>query len=753
MKELAIYGKGGIGKSTLCANLSAALATPDNRILQIGCDPKHDSTRLLLHGKRLTTVLDYIRVTGPLDYRLEDVLSYGYKDVGCIEAGGPKPGIGCAGRGIITAFEMLDKFHIKDSFDMILYDVLGDVVCGGFAVPIRREYADEIFLVTSGEFMAIYAANNILKGIRNFDKDTRRRVAGILYNSRNVQGEDERVALFASAVGLPVVAKIPRSNVFAEAEHRNVTAYELAGRNDAGAGEAAGIRALFEDLAERVKNGLPLYEARPLDDEQLEKLFSDFGAGEIPDAGNGPKQKDPEAEDLKSNAASKANSLTYDAGYLSKNMIRNEPLHGCAFNGAANMAVHIRDAAVLCHGPKSCAYLSYQSISSPGRRHLFERGTILPVSILPNMLSTEMSESDMVFGGMEKLTEKVEGLIRSKDAPRAVVVVSTCPAGIIGDDIGQLKSLSTKELPIVTLKTDGNLSGDYMQGMIFAYTELAKQIIDPDVPEEPDKVNIVFEKVVVRQTDDNFRVIEEYLSRMGVSVGCRFLCNTTYDAVENFCSASLNLLAYNDYTGNLLQEFFETTYGSRFFDRPFPVGFAQTEAWLKGLSAYFGREAQAEELVGEKRSEYEERMARIRPFLEGKTLMIFTFNHDLDWIISAARDAGVAVKMIAIVNYSQDEGFRSELTALAGDDIEIELNYDRSRRQEDIERIRPDILLSNYASDVDYDDCIRDTIPMCPDVGFFSGLLMAERWCGLIRNREEGSWQDDRRLFERYYPR
>ena len=559
MKEIAIYGKGGIGKSTLCANLSAALAAKDNRILQIGCDPKHDSTRLLLNGKRLTTVLDYIRVTGPLDYRLEDVLAYGYRGVGCIEAGGPKPGIGCAGRGIITAFEMLEKFHIKERFDMILYDVLGDVVCGGFAVPIRREYADEIFLVTSGEFMAIYAANNILKGIRNFDKDEKKRVAGILYNSRNVKGEDRRVETFARAVGLPVVAKIPRSDVFAAAERRNVTVTELAGRweerPEAEAGrdteetvkEALVLKEIFSALAGKVQAGLPLFEAKPLSDEDLEELI--MGAAEGPEASlRGLPAGGGSAETAETVSAEEgqtpetgtvpderpAAAAAYDAGYLSKNVIRNEPLHGCAFNGACNMCVHIRDAAVLCHGPKSCAYLAYQTITSSGRRHLFERGTLLPVSLLPDIVSTEMTESDMVFGGMENLTAKVKEITGAKDPPRAVIVTSTCPAGIIGDDIDQVRGLSTPRTPVVTLKTDGNLTGDYMQGMLFAYTELAKQIIKPGVPADPYKVNIVFEKVVVRQTEDNFRVIEEYLARMGVSVGCRFLCNTTYDAVENF---------------------------------------------------------------------------------------------------------------------------------------------------------------------------------------------------------------------------
>lgn len=175
MAEIALYGKGGIGKSTISANISAALAQRGKRILQIGCDPKHDSTRLLLHGELIETVLSYMKRTPPDQYRLHDVVYEGVYGIHCVEAGGPEPGVGCAGRGILTTFEMLERLHIKDyCYDSIIYDVLGDVVCGGFAVPLRREYADRVYIITSGEFMSIYAANNILRGLKNYDTEKSR---------------------------------------------------------------------------------------------------------------------------------------------------------------------------------------------------------------------------------------------------------------------------------------------------------------------------------------------------------------------------------------------------------------------------------------------------------------------------------------------------------------------------------------------------------------------------------------------------
>ena len=172
--QIAIYGKGGIGKSTVSANLSAALASCGRKVLQIGCDPKHDSTRLLHHGRKVQTVLEYLLNTPPDEQMLESVLMEGYLGTGCVEAGGPKPGMGCAGRGILTAFEFLDRFQVRKGYDHVVYDVLGDVVCGGFAVPVRKQYAEAVFLVTSGEAMALYAANNILQGIRNLDPEENR---------------------------------------------------------------------------------------------------------------------------------------------------------------------------------------------------------------------------------------------------------------------------------------------------------------------------------------------------------------------------------------------------------------------------------------------------------------------------------------------------------------------------------------------------------------------------------------------------
>lgn len=734
MKEIAIYGKGGIGKSTLSSNISAALSMAGKKVLQIGCDPKHDSTRLLMGGKRITTVLDYIKCVNPTDYKTEDILTCGFCGTGCIEAGGPTPGVGCAGRGIITAFELIDKLHIKEQYDTIVYDVLGDVVCGGFAVPIRREYADTVFLVTSGEYMSIYAANNILRGIKNYDGQERR-VAGILYNCRNVKNEDERIKAFSEAVGLPVFAKVPRNDIFALAEKKNVTVMEMTeGRNE--------IAEIFNDIAARILSGPQLYPAKPLSDEDLEEVI--LNGKTLPAVSkSGSEIRTASGEEDKKDYDG------YQSGYLSKNVLRDEPLHGCAFNGAMNMSIHIRDAVILAHSPKSCIYLSYQGVSSSGRRRLFERGVILPSSIVPNMVSTEMTEDDMVFGGTEKLLDTVLKIKNRRPRPKAIIVVSSCPAGIIGDDIEKAKALSEPDFPVIILKADGNLTGDYLQGMLMTYTQLARQIIEPAAAVCENTVNVIFEKVVSKNTESNFNTMSRYLSRMGVRVNCRFLCNTDFDSLKNFCSAPLNLLAYKDYTGIILEDFFKKEYGSKFYEDSFPVGFAETESWLKGVGKFFGKEREAEEITEQNRRIYRERIGNVRKSLAGKKLMVVTYNHDLDWILKTAMDAGMDIVKLCILNNSQDEGFRSRLPETAA--IEKEENYDRENRVRDLKKYRPDILLSNYETAADRQYCITDTIPMCPDVGFFSGLEMAERWAGLFNMNLEGEWQNDRKLFDKYY--
>lgn len=227
MIKIAIYGKGGIGKSTMTSNLSAAFASLGKKVIQIGCDPKADSTFNLLGGEVPEPAMNYMRVHDE-EPELEDICRTGFGGVVCIETGGPTPGLGCAGRGIITTFNLLEDLELfeKEQPDVVLFDVLGDVVCGGFAAPIREGYADEILIVTSGEKMALYAANNINTAVKNFEDRSYAKVRGIILNRRNVPDEEEKVSRFAKENGLQIVADIPRSDDINRFEDRGMTVIE-----------------------------------------------------------------------------------------------------------------------------------------------------------------------------------------------------------------------------------------------------------------------------------------------------------------------------------------------------------------------------------------------------------------------------------------------------------------------------------------------------------------------------------------------
>lgn len=227
MKKLAIYGKGGIGKSTAASNISAALASQGKTVMQIGCDPKSDSTKNLTGGKRIATVLDCMRAKRN-EITLEDIVTEGSMGVLCVEAGGPIPGTGCAGRGIITAFEQLEALKAFETYkpDVVIYDVLGDVVCGGFAMPIRQGYADKVCIVTSGEMMSLYAADNIAHAVKNFAKRKYAALGGLIFNAKGFAGERELVEKAAKEMETKILFEIPRDGIVQEAENAGMTVVE-----------------------------------------------------------------------------------------------------------------------------------------------------------------------------------------------------------------------------------------------------------------------------------------------------------------------------------------------------------------------------------------------------------------------------------------------------------------------------------------------------------------------------------------------
>ncbi|WP_371374097.1 nitrogenase iron protein [Sporomusa aerivorans] len=269
MRQVAIYGKGGIGKSTTTQNTVAALAEAGNNIMVVGCDPKADSTRLLLNGLCQKTVLDTLRDEGD-DIELDDILKPGYKNTRCVESGGPEPGVGCAGRGIITSINMLESLGAyTDELDYVFYDVLGDVVCGGFAMPIREGKAEEIYIVASGELMALYAANNIAKGIQKYATSGKVRLGGIICNSRKVDNELPLLQAFAEELGSQLIHFVPRDNLVQRAEINKKTVIDF----DPEANQANEYRA----LANAIHNNKMFVIPKPMTQDRLEELMMQHG--------------------------------------------------------------------------------------------------------------------------------------------------------------------------------------------------------------------------------------------------------------------------------------------------------------------------------------------------------------------------------------------------------------------------------------------------------------------------------------------
>lgn len=269
LRQIAIYGKGGIGKSTTTQNLTVGLVELGKQVMVVGCDPKADSTRLLLGGLHQKTVLDTLREEGE-QIELSAVLKQGYQGTRCVESGGPEPGVGCAGRGIITAIGLLERLGAyTEELDYVFYDVLGDVVCGGFAMPIREGKAKEIYIVASGEMMSLYAANNIAKGICRYANKGGVRLGGIICNSRNVDRENELLRAFSKELGTQLIHLIPRDNVVQYAEIHRQTVIQYRPESN----QANEYRQLARKIGENTAFSIPT----PMTQERLEEILLEYG--------------------------------------------------------------------------------------------------------------------------------------------------------------------------------------------------------------------------------------------------------------------------------------------------------------------------------------------------------------------------------------------------------------------------------------------------------------------------------------------
>ncbi|AGI48130.1 Nitrogenase subunit NifH (ATPase) [Thermoplasmatales archaeon BRNA1] len=658
MKQIAIYGKGGIGKSTVSANISYQLSKKGFKVAQVGCDPKHDSTRLLLNGKSQTTVLDHIN-SGSED--IGDTVSIGKNGVVCIETGGPEPGVGCAGRGILTAFNFIENNNVVDKdTDIILYDVLGDVVCGGFAVPLRRKYADAVFIVTSGEFMSLYAANNVLKGIRNFDND-KSRVAGLILNCRGNEGEYEYVKNFADAVGLPIVARIPRSRKFYEAESEGVTVSEKYPDSEeySAIGQIVSIIQGINDASGK------LYPAVPLNDDDLDCVAKGI-----------PVVRD--------------SCRTLPARKLALN--ERDALRGCGAALAVGYCMTIYDADVVVHAPKSCHYF-FTSGCDSGLVYLNKSKKIRNVS--NRIFCTDLTDYSSIFGGAKELGSIIESRIAA--GTKTVFVVTTCVPGIIGDDVGGICRRIQEKHPgtfIVPVEVDGILSGGYMQAREVTIRSICK-VVDRSVKPEKGAVNLIgyYESIdkAIRSADDTDRILEG----LGLRVNCKAFDENTFDEIRNLRKGGLNLMAGFSVSNRMTCQQLEKELGIPWYPDPMPVGLAESKDWIESFGKHMGvPDGVRSDLIASLSEDFEGFREEYGGRFKGLRAVLYVPSAtNINWLFEIMEVLGAEITDIFCPinsrwNLSDEIHFENS-------GIHIESNVDFDMLLERLERIRPDMVLGS----------------------------------------------------------
>ncbi len=657
MFQIAIYGKGGIGKSTMTANISYILSSEGRKVTQIGCDPKHDSTRLLLGGRTQNTVLDYLRKTPKENRKLEDVVFEGSAGVRCIEAGGPEPGVGCAGRGILTMFDFLDSENLDEKgTDYRIYDVLGDVVCGGFAVPLRKGYADAVYIVTSGEFMSLYAANNILKGLLNYD-DGRPRVGGLILNSRGMTGEEEYVRNFADGVGLPIVSVVPRDPLFADSEASGFTVAEAYPDSEA----AESLHKIAKDIVMKSSNPEMLRNPHPLSDDAMDMV-------------------------AKGLSISGCSSLEY-------RRVRNPvndcwSLKSCAGMGAVAYSKMVQGVHTIVHGPTSCAYMMcYSTDLWTGFRDFHGDGR----PVCQKVSCTALDDSSSVFGGIPQLRRLIRKRAELDD--ECIVVISMCVPGIIGDNIVDLCSEESKNLGIriIPIPVDGIGAGSASNGIrsvVLKLSELADHVDEKD----SSLINIMGE---YRTSTNHMSVLDESVVELLEEAGFRL--NTVFpgfcdlEGIRRMGRAKYAVRSYDERNNRITCEMVCNSLGIELMCNPLPRGMREIEAWMAEVSELTGRNLS--DVIIKMRSEYERSLAAIRSRTEGKTAIVVTRpSSDYSWLFEILEDLGIRVLRSRQTTYN-----RWLMGQPACDD---KTPYTSDLTSADAEELSPDIVLSDSQTDV-----------------------------------------------------
>lgn len=558
----------------------------------------------------------------------------------CIECGGPAPGIGCAGRGVLTSFSELSSMGIgRVPCDYTVFDVLGDVVCGGFAVPMRAENSDGIVIVTSGEFMSLYAANNIMRGLLNFDRNGPRLI-GLVLNRRGVPDEDAMVERFAEHTGTRIVARIPRDAVFEKAESLNDLVSHLYTDSPA----VLALRELADAIVSASADAGMMTTPRPLDDQNLFELA----------------------------AGKELTHRTVDGSYIPTRKAPRECdiKRSCAARGAFTTLVSIEDCAVVVHGPLSCGYIfSRMAHGSLGRDNVFVTG---------------MDESASISGGERLLTDALDEAVGRF---RTVYVITCCVPAIIGDDVdGILERYRPlhEGCRIVHLNTEGNMSGDYRDGEAMAMSEIA-DLMDPHATIDQRRVAVIRGTQFDKRTDANARTLGRMLDTFGLEVGCELLMGSTVDDIRGMPGSRMILLTSESANARRIADTVRAKAGRDIYVEAIPVGYRQYVRWLERMGSRFNVIDHAESEMSRLTAEYEAFIGTHR--MDGKRVIICSImGRNVDWIADLLTDMGMEVLFIGMGG----SGVRS---SEGGHDIVA--GYSMEALIEDVKRLEPDLIVGD----------------------------------------------------------
>lgn len=651
MYRLAVYGKGGIGKSTIAANLSHLLSLDGHSVLHVGCDPKHDSTRLLMDGRAVRTFCEDMG---------SDPVAEGLDGVLCVECGGPGPGRGCAGKGLQMLFSRIRGVEA----DYRVSDVLGDVVCGGFSVPARPSECDGVLIVTSGEMMSLLAANLILRGLGNMGG----RVIGLVLNRRGVEDEERIVRRFADRVGLPIVADMPRSAAFAEAEALGIPVASC--RPDSDAAEA------LRRLCRFVEGRPAVFRPSPLPDEHIGDIATGM-VSEPPSAGCCRPRPRFDSVD-------RGRNLVFRDGYV---------MPACTSHGAVDAAMRVLDLAVILHGPANCAYLSEYAFRRRVYNGASERsGPVPEPGIFTPRLDAAAVFSDDDDGVLEAAEEAVA------HGYRHIVLVPTCATAVTGKDLHALAREVSRRHGCNAFAVDPDRP--LLGGKFGCLSGLFDALIARMGPCETERgtVNLVSRTFYGTGKDANAEAIGRLLEPLGLRVRSRFLDFCSMSDIEGFRAAEFDIqLGRSRANSRICDRISEVTGRRRALALDVPTGPSECERWVRAVAEYAGvGRDRCDEAVETVWREYGSGVEPLRRVLDGRRAVVYcVMARDIRWQLEAMRGMGMEISAVVfadgfVVDRNRDapeypgenvvEGADiGTLTGLIDDDVDVVVTNDPDR--------------------------------------------------------------------------